>query len=67
MRRMHPRTIIILGFVLVLLGFVIPFLMMLRIIEPNFPLSFVSFAASVSGLFLGLFGTALYARIRKGD
>jgi hypothetical protein len=53
---------IILGSVLVILGFLFSFLMVVRIIEPGFALSFLSYAASFSGLFLGLIGVALYRR-----
>lgn len=68
MIRMHPRTIILLGFVLVLAGFVIPFLMVLRIIQPSLLLSFLSSGASMVGLFLGLIGAAYYwRRGRKKD
>jgi len=65
MMHMSPKAIIAVGFVLVLFGFVAPFLMVLRVIEPSFALSFLSHAASVSGLFLGLIGSALYIRIRR--
>ena len=61
----HPGAIIVLGFVLVLLGAVLPFLMVVRIIQPNLPLSFLSYMASVAGLALGLVGTAYYARNRR--
>jgi hypothetical protein len=60
-----PRTLIILGFFLVLSGFVIPFLMVLRIIQPNLILSFLSYGASVTGLLLGLVGIAWYTRPTK--
>jgi hypothetical protein len=66
MRHIDPRLIIVLGLVLVLFGFAAPFLMVMRIIEPNFPLSFLSHAASVGGLFLGLLGVSSYGRIRRG-
>ncbi len=62
---MHPRTILILGFVLVLFGFVAPLLMVLKVIQPSFWLSFLSFGASVAGLFLGLVGTAFYVRLHR--
>ena len=62
---MHPRTILILGFVLVLFGFAAPLLMMLKVIQPSFWLSFLSFGASVAGLFLGLVGTAFYVRLHR--
>jgi hypothetical protein len=57
----HPRTIIIVGFLLVLFGFIAPFLMVIRIIEASFVLSFLSYAASVAGLLLGLIGAAWYS------
>lgn len=66
MNRVHPRNFILLGFVLVLLGFVLPFLMVLRIVEASFLLSFLSYGASVTGLLLGLIGAAWYVRINRG-
>lgn len=65
MMHKSPRAVIAVGFVLVLFGFVAPFLMVLHVIEPSFALSFLSHAASVSGLFLGLIGSALYIRTRR--
>ena len=65
MIRTHPKTIIVIGFFLVLLGFVVPFLMVLQIIKAGFLLSFLSFAASISGLFLGVIGAASYIRLDK--
>ncbi len=65
MTRLDPRQLIVLGFVLVVLGFVIPFLMMIRIIESSFLLGFLSYGASVVGLFLGLIGAAWYTRMRR--
>ena len=66
MTHINPKAIIAAGFVLVLFGFVAPFLMMIRIIEPSFALSFLSHAASVSGLFLGLIGSAQHFHRNKG-
>jgi membrane associated rhomboid family serine protease len=65
MRDTNPRAMIAIGFVLVLLGFVVPFLMVIRMIEPNLALSFISHGASVGGLFLGILGSALYIRKEK--
>jgi len=53
---------ILLGFVLVLFGFIIPFLMVVRVIKAGFFLSFLSYGASMAGLFLGLIGAAWYSR-----
>lgn len=65
MIRAHPNRIVILGFFLVLLGFVVPFLMVLQIIQAGFLLSFLSYAASIAGLFLGIIGAASYIRLDK--
>lgn len=65
MREVHPRNIILIGFVLVLIGFVVPLAITLGLIPSTWFLNFSSFAASVSGLFLGLIGAALYSRKRK--
>jgi membrane associated rhomboid family serine protease len=62
MSRFDPRAILALGFVLVLLGACLPLLMVMRVIQPSFALSFFSYAASLAGLFLGLIGAAFYTR-----
>ena len=66
MSRLSPWQIIAIGFVLVLLGFVLPFLMTVRVVPSTLFLSLLSYAASVSGLFLGLIGAAMYVRTRRG-
>jgi hypothetical protein len=63
---MSGRSMLLLGFVLVVLGAVLPLLMVLRTIQPSLFLSFFSFSASVAGLGLGLVGTVYYGRRRKG-
>jgi hypothetical protein len=42
------------GLLLVTTGAVLPFLMATRMIEPSIPLSLLSYAASLSGLALGI-------------
>jgi hypothetical protein len=61
----HPKRLILIGFFLVLLGFVLPFLMTLHTITPTYFLSFVSWGSTMGGLFLGLIGVANYMRLRK--
>jgi hypothetical protein len=46
--------LILSSFLLVTTGAVLPFLMATRMIEPSFPLAFLSYAASLSGLALGI-------------
>jgi len=61
MIRLSSRAIIWIGFGLVLLGFLLPLLIVVKVLESTFFLNFFSFIASVLGLFLGLIGTAQYA------
>ncbi len=58
-----PRLVILIGFLLVLSGFVLPLLMVMRIIPPNWILSFLSYGASVVGMMMGLVGAALWTRL----
>jgi len=46
------------AFVLLLVGLVVPFLMMIDIIQSNLLLGFLSYALSTLGLFLGIIGIA---------
>jgi hypothetical protein len=58
----NPRLLLSLGLVLMLLGIILPFLMVMRVIESTFFLNFFSWGASVSGLFLGFIGVATWAK-----
>jgi hypothetical protein len=65
---MNPRRpvyIILIGFVLVLLGAFLPFLMVMRIMKSTFFLNFFSYGVSVVGLFMGIIGSALLVQYRK--
>ena len=62
---MRPINLIILGFFMVLTGAVLPFLMVIQLVESTFLLNFISYTASVVGLFLGVIGSAMYLRYRK--
>lgn len=57
---MHARKLFVFGFLMVLLGVVLPFLMVTHVVQASFLLSFLSYGASVCGLFLGILGTASY-------
>ncbi len=56
----QPWKIMAVGFLLLLFGFVVPLLMVLDVIKTTFLLGFLSHAASVAGLLLGLVGLAWY-------
>jgi di/tricarboxylate transporter len=64
MRRFTPLQLIVIAGVLLVLGAVLPFLMVIRLLEPSFALSFFSYGASLVGLVMGLIGIAQYGRRR---
>ena len=60
-----PRLMVGLGLFLMLLGIALPFLILIKVLESTFFLNFFAYAASVSGLFLGVIGVATWVRTRK--
>ncbi len=58
-------VLIIIGFVLLFLGMVLPFLMVIQLIESTFLLNFLVFAMSLIGLIVGMYGGAMYDRYDK--
>jgi hypothetical protein len=55
----HPERLLLIAIVLLLFGCIMPFLMVTQVIESTFFLNFLSFTASVGGLFLGIIGVAM--------
>ena len=65
---MNPRRpvyMLLIGFVFVLLGAFLPFLMVMRIITSTFFLNFFSYIVSVVGLFLGIIGSAQFVSYHR--
>jgi len=67
MKYITPGRLIFIGFLLVLLGVVLPFLMVMKVIESTFFLNFFSFIISLIGVVIGVIGSAYYVRINRGD
>ncbi|MBI3158624.1 MAG: hypothetical protein HYZ26_03365 [Chloroflexi bacterium] len=63
--RISPRNLILIGLILVVLGFVLPFMVVLKFIENSFLLSFLAYGAQVSGLMLGIIGAANYSTVNR--
>ncbi|NWG08257.1 MAG: hypothetical protein HXY35_16400 [Chloroflexi bacterium] len=61
----NPRFLLSLGVFLMLLGILLPFLMVIKVLESTFFLNFFSWSASVAGLSFGTIGFAMYARAEK--
>lgn len=60
-----PRLLLSLGVILMLLGIILPFLIVIKVIESTFFLNFFSWSASVAGLAFGTVGFALWSRGRN--
>jgi len=59
-----PRFLLSLGVGLLLLGIILPFLMVIHVLQSTFFLNFFSWGASVAGLAFGTIGFATYSRSR---
>ena len=64
---MSHLRLIILGFVLLLIGAVLPFVMVIRLVEPTMLLNFVAAISSIGGLVVGFAGIVQYDRSRRED
>ena len=53
---------ILIGFVLVVLGAMLPFLILLNVLESTFFLNFLAYGASIGGLFMGFIAATMYVR-----
>ncbi len=62
-----PAQMMWLGFVLLVLGFLLPFLMVLQFLESNLLSTFIAYLASFSGLVIGLMGVVMQAQTQKKD
>lgn len=59
----HPWQLLVVAFVLLLLGLLLPLFMVLGVLPSTFFLNFLAYAASLSGMILGMIGIVLYSRI----
>lgn len=62
-----PLKLILLGLVLLLIGVLLPFVMVLRILEPTLLLNFLAYFASFFGLVFGMIGLLTYSREHRHD
>ena len=64
---MNPVTSLAIGFALILAGFLLPFLMVLQVLESGLVLSVSAYCASLIGLVLSLYGVSHYSSSRRAD
>lgn len=60
-----PRLLLLIGFLLLILGFVLPLLMVMQILPSTFFLNFFAFGASFLGLMLGIIGSIFFVSRNK--
>lgn len=60
LRDLLNNRLIVLGFICVLIGAVLPFLIVIQVIESTLFLNFLAFTVSTVGIFLGVIGTAMH-------
>lgn len=65
MRTIRGEYLILIGFGLVLIGAILPFLMIMHTIKSTLFLNFFSYIVSVAGLFLGIVGSAYLVQDRR--
>jgi hypothetical protein len=65
--RLSPLQLMLIGFVLLVIGFLLPFVMVLHLIESTLFLGFVAYLASFLGLVIGLIGVAMQGRRGRRD
>ena len=61
----NPHLLLALSLFLMLLGIIVPFLMVIHVLESTFFLNFFSWGSSVAGLSLGTIWFGLYSKMKK--
>lgn len=62
--RIGSRSLILIGFLLMLLGVILPLLMVIHVITSTFFLNFFSYTSSLVGMIVGFYGVVTYVRAR---
>ncbi len=57
---MPLNRLIVVGFFLVLAGMILPFLIVMHVLPSTILLNFLAYGVSISGVFLGIIGVAMY-------
>lgn len=63
----NPVRLLWIAFGLLIVGVALPILMVMGFLPTTLPLNFVSYGASVGGLFTGILGASLYVGERRKD
>ncbi|MFP3897868.1 MAG: hypothetical protein ACLFVD_00925 [Dehalococcoidia bacterium] len=61
----RPLKLILWGLGLLVMGVILPFMMILQLLESTMFLNFVAAGSSIGGLITGFIGISLYVRSRR--
>jgi len=61
----HSPKLILIGLGLLILGVILPFMMVLELLESTLFLNFLAATSSIAGLLTGFVGIAQYVRARR--
>ena len=61
----RPVMMMLGGFLLLLVGWILPLLMLMHEVPSTFFLNFFAYTVSLIGLMLGITGAVLYVRVRR--
>ncbi len=68
MLRLSPKTMMVVGVLMMTVGGVIvPYLMVIQFLEPTFFMIFASYAVSISGFYLGIIGVTQYVQTKRKE
>ena len=62
---MRINRLLLIGFLMVLAGAILPFLIVIGVFESTYLLNLIAFVSSVVGVFLGILGSAMYVGEKK--
>jgi hypothetical protein len=65
MKEMNPNLLLGIGLLLMLIGFGLPTLMIMRYLESTFLLNFIAYSASFIGLVMGMLGVVMVTKRRR--
>lgn len=60
-----PHFLLSLGMILMLLGIILPFLIVIQVLDSTFFMNFFSWGASVAGLSFGTIGFVIWSRGKR--
>jgi membrane protein implicated in regulation of membrane protease activity len=63
--RLSGQQIMLIGFLMVLLGFIMPWLMILGYVKSTILLGLITYAVSTAGLMFGIIGVAMWSLDKK--